>query len=411
MPFFIVREDITRMQVDAIVTAGEAGAVPDTTGGVNGRIHRKAGEGLLAAIMGKGGIKTGGASITEAFDLPCRYVIHTAGPQWQDGRHGEALLLASCYEESMRLAHSRGLSSIAFPLISTGRYGYPREEAVQVASRAIRNCLNSGMEMTAYLVVYDEEAFRISSGLFERVEQFIDEHYVEEHPARGEERPDMRMERLSVSVPEKELLAAYRAHSEQTEEAGRDAEAAKAFQEELERRRARIREARSAPREMASPCAAPRRKKRLFERAEREEACAMPAPARRAVPTAAELDEWLKHLDAGFAETLLALIDAKDMTDAQCYKKANVDKKVFSKIRSTPGYTPKKTTVVAFAIALELDMAATRDLLSRAGYGMSRSSKFDVIIEFFIARREYDVFRINEVLYDHDMPLLGSSVG
>lgn len=368
MPFFIVREDITRMQVDAIVTAGEAGVVPDTTGGVNGRIHRKAGRGLLAAIMGKGGIKTGGASITEAFNLPCRYVIHTAGPQWQDGRHGEALLLASCYAESMRLAHNRGLSSIAFPLISTGRYGYPRAEAVQVASRAIRNCLNSGMEMTAYLVVYDEEAFRISSELFDRVEQFIDEHYVEEHPVRGENRPDMQVGRLSFS----------------------------------------------APPEMARPCAAPRREKRLFERAERaerEDVCAMPAPARRAVPAAAELDEWLDHLDAGFAETLLALIDAKGMTDAQCYKKANVDKKVFSKIRSTPGYTPRKTTVVAFAIALELDMAATRDLLSRAGYGMSRSSKFDVIIEFFIARREYDVFRINEVLYDHDMPLLGSSAG
>ncbi len=357
MPFFIIRQDITKMAVDCIVTAGGARAVPNTSGGVNGRIHRKAGPRLLEAIARLGGIRTGGATITPAYDLPCKYVIHTAGPRWQDGIHGEPLLLRSCYREALALAHRRGLESIAFPLISSGTYGYPKEKAVQEASRAIREFLDGGAEMTVYLVVYDSEAFRVSSELFDRVEAFIDEHYVQERTA------PQRLQHLRESC--RKTL-----RSEETVCAS----------------------AHRAPEPLPMRSAAP-----------------MTSPKPKARMAISELEQRLSQLDEGFGAHLERLMKARNMKPAECYKRANVDKKVYSKIHKTPGYTPKKTTAVAFAMALCLNMEETRDLLSRAGYSLSRASEFDVIVEFFISHAYYDVDRINQVLYDHDMPLLGSN--
>ncbi len=261
--------------------------------------------------------------------------------------HGESTLLAACYRESLMLAHRKGLRSIAFPLISAGSYGYPRQEAMQVATAAIRSFLRDCPEMTVYLTVFDKESFRISEELYDRVEQFIDQHYVDVHRDRR---------RYNYETAAWQSL--------------------------------------DADMNVMPDISAP-----LPNMASGESSAAN-----------VRLDDLLANLDEGFRDMLLRLIDERGMTDPECYTRANVDKKVFSKIKTNKAYTPKKTTVMAFAIALQLDMNGTRDLLSRAGYGMSHASKFDVIMEYFITSKCYDVDRINQVLYDYDMPLLGSSV-
>ena len=351
MPLHIIREDITRMAVDVIVAAGSAApGTPQPTGGVNGSIHQRAGEKLLQALRRLGGIKTGGATLTEAYDLPCRYVIHTAGPVWRGGSYGEATLLHACYTQALKLAKRRGFETIAFPLISTGKYGYPKQEAMQVATGAIRDFLAEN-DMTVYLVVYDREAFRLSGEIFDRVEQFIDQHYVDEHYVARNRREEDWAESWNTSAP---LM-------------------------------------------MPAACA-PAPMAKAAKPAHGEEADLPP-----------ELLKRLNQLDEGFSGMLLRLIDERGMKDSACYRRANVDRKLFNKIKNTPGYTPRKSTAAAFCIALELDLPATRALLSRAGYSMSRSSVFDVVLEYFITRKEYDVLTINQVLWQYDQPLLGSN--
>lgn len=343
MPLQIVRDDITNMKVDAIVAAGSAHpGMPAPTGGVNGRIHQRAGFRLLEALRRRGGIRTAKATLTEAYDLPCRYVIHTAGPQWRGGSYGEETLLRACYREALQLAEKEKFESIAFPLISTGKYGYPKEEALRVAADEIRLFLETS-DIMVWLVVYDREAFRLSGELFEGVEQFIDQHYVDEHYVT---RRSSEME----------------------------------WAERYEVMQVRSRPVPSSRME--------------------------PPPAPGEIPEG--LVKKLSQLDESFALLLQRLIDQRGMKDSECYRRANVDRKVFSKIRNTPGYTPKKQTVIAFCAALELSYEDTCRLLARAGYGMSRASKFDVIIKYFFERGVYDVHAINQVLWHYDQPLLGS---
>lgn len=353
MPLYIIREDITRLQVDAIVTAGSAGGGKQPDGGVNGRVHQKAGSRLLAALRRLGGVRTGGATLTEAFDLPCRYVIHTAGPIWQGGRCGEEILLRACYQEALELAAHHGFGSIAFPLISTGRYGYPKAEALQVATDTIR-CFLDGHDLTVYLVVYSSEAFRLSGELYGEVEQYIDEAYVREHASLSNRRVQA-LEKLTVRMPPEDAI----------------------------------------PMERASRTIAP----------SSIPACA-PGPSDGTLPP--ELIRRLKQLDEGFRDMLLRLIDERGIKDSACYNRANVDRKLFNKIRNNPGYKPKKTTVTAFCIALELPLEEAREMLGKAGYSLNHASAFDVVVEYFITHRIYDVDRINRALFDFDMPLLGS---
>lgn len=448
MPLHIIREDITRMQVDAIVAAGNANpCIPNPTGGVNGSIHRRAGERLLHALRRLGGAKTGGATITPGYDLPCKYVVHTAGPRWRGGTYGEETLLRACYTEALGLAKRKGLTSIAFPLISAGTYGYPRAEAMQVATSAIRAFLNEH-DMMVYLVVYDRESFRISSELCEDVQQFIDQHYVDEHPAARNALPAQRCmaERDEVEfidppvMTDDEEAVRWQLQGSSKAESISDTDGMELFgpgsvPEMPWLEEATQRSLEPTPVEKATPeiqSATPYDdgdadwSGEIYGEASDGSALYPCAPSRplasvRSGPRDGlmcrqeripdSLQQQLQQLDEGFADMLLRLIDEKGMKDSVCYNRANVDRKLFSKIRSNPGYTPKKSTVAAFCIALELDMDMSRELLSRAGYAFSRSNMFDVIVEYFIGKRLYDVDIINQVLYAYDQPRLGSNVG
>ena len=329
MPLIIVRNDITKMKVDAIVNAANETLLGG--GGVDGCIHRAAGPELLQECRTLGGCRTGEAKITGAYRLPCRYIIHTVGPVWNGGKYGEREQLASCYRTSLALAKERGCETVAFPLISSGVFGYPKDQALRVAVDTISEFLAEN-DMTVYIVIFDRAAYQIGNKLFADIAAYIDDHYVDAHT-------DSRRERMRrMGVVENRMLTAYE----------------------------------DAP--MAT----------------------------------SGLDEALAHLDTGFSETLLKLIDRSGKKDAEVYKKANVDRKLFSKIRNNPDYKPSKPTAVAFAIALKLNLDETRDLIARAGYALSPSSKFDVIIEYFIMQRDYDIFKINEALFAFDQSLLGA---
>ena len=324
MPLHIVRNDITTMKVDAIVNAANESLLGG--GGVDGAIHRAAGPELLAECRTLHGCKTGQAKLTKGYRLPARFVIHTVGPIWRGGGHGERELLISAYRSSLELALEQGCRTVAFPLISSGVYGYPKDQALKVAVDTIGDFLLAH-DMTVYLVIFDRAAYTIGGRLFVDIAAYIDDHYVEEHT-------DSR---------------------------------------EAEYRRA-----------MAYACA---------------EAQTIGLPA--------DLNKAVKQLDESFSQMLLRKIDEKGMTDAQCYKKANIDRKLFSKIRSDVHYKPSKPTAMAFAIALELPLEQARQLLEKAGFAFSHASKFDIIVEYFIAHKNYNIFEINEALFAFDQSLLG----
>lgn len=353
MPFQIVRNDIANMQVDAIVNTTNPTA--EVGYGVDTAIHLKAGPKLLEARKALGLIPVGKAAITPAFDLEADFVIHTVCPVWQGGTHGEELLLANCYSSALQLALEHSCQSIAFPLMSAGTLGFPKPVALQLAMNAISRFLMMH-DMMIYLVVFNKDAFALSEKLFRSVESYIDENYI-----------------YHQTLKEYGVTAPRNARETQFDE----------------RRQMMQRRSRRAARMETEAC----------------------APSPKAAPYASmdDLESLLNHTDAGFSETLLKLIDRSGKTDAEIYKKANIDRKLFSKIRNNPNYKPKKPTVLAFAIALELDLEDTSMLLSRAGYALSHASKFDIIVEYFIKQKNYNIFELNEVLFAFDQPLLGSN--
>lgn len=343
MPLEIVRNDITTMAVDAIVCAANNRLL--LGGGVCGAIHAAAGPRLLKACRALHGCKTGAAKLTEGFDLPARYVIHTVGPIWRGGRHGERELLAACYRNSLALAKQQGCASVAFPLISAGAFGYPREDALRVATDTLRDFLlasDENAEMQLYLVIFDPASFQIGSRAYARIAEYIDDRYAEAHANA----------RCSA-MWDNELMPQEAASCAETIGSGP------------------------------------------------YEANGLSAPPPRS------LEDALGHIDESFSQMLLRKIDERGMTDPACYKRANIDRKLFSKIRSDAHYKPKKTTALALAVALRLSLEETRELLLKAGLALSPSEKFDIIVEYHIRAGQYDIFEINNALYRFDQPLLG----
>ncbi len=348
MAFQIIRNDITKVKADAIVNT--ANPEPVYAGGTDAAIYMAAGaEKLLAERRKIGKIETGQVAVTPAFSLSAKYIIHTVGPSWRDGKHGEREAVRSCYENSLRKAQELGCESVAFPLIATGVYGFPKAEALQIAVNVFSEFLFQS-DMQIILVVFDEESFVLSGRIFSGIDTYINENYVTEATDRFESlfrKAETVTENTYLDM-EKNVLAGYK-----------------------------------------TP----------------ENAQMAPAPAPMAAPRS--LEDLMAQVAETWQERLFRLIDEKGYSDVEVYKRANVDRKLFSKIRGNSDYQPKKITAVAFALALKLNLDETKDLLGRAGYALSPSSRFDLIIKYFIEQEVYDTYTINLALFEHKQPLLG----
>ena len=342
MPFEIIRNDITKMSVDAIVNT--ANPFPVIGLGTDSQIHEKAGPELLKARQRIGKIEVGCAALTPGFHLPSRYVIHTVGPLWINGSYGEEAALRRCYDQSLALALENHCQSIAFPLISTGTYGFPQDKALQIAVAAFSAFLMNH-EMQIYLVVFNREAYLLSEKLFRSVTSYIDQNYV-----------DRQEQILRCSAP---MPSERRPFLQQTPMAVQEKDFA--------------------------PCVA--------------------AP----FPKSMSLEDVLETADIGFSEALLQLIDQSGKKDSEIYKKANLSKQHFSKIRNNPNYKPTKPTALALAVALELNLEQTKELIGRAGFALTNSSKQDLIVRYFIENGNYNIIDINIALYEFDQGLLGSA--
>lgn len=405
MPFRIIRDNIINVQADAIVNA--ANPRPIVGEGVDTAIYEAAGrESLLEERRKIGRIRWGDAAATPAFALPAKYVIHTVGVRWHGGHFGERKVLASCYRNSLALAEELGCESIALPLLSAGVYRVPKDIAFCVAMMEIQRFLaNSDMDVT--LVVFSRDAFLLSSHLMEEVESFIDDQMVE--AVHKQEYP-LGLEGAVLSRRYAEEGRFFNAAPPVAGAgAGRAAGKRRIFVKE---------DAQPIPPEPDETCeAAPI--KSMMETAEDFGAVPITGPAYDAeIPDEAWVSERsvsanivqipdFDDLGMPFRDKLFELIDARGMTDPEVYKRANIDRKLFSKIRSSADYTPKKKTALALAIALELTLEETEDLISRAGYALSPSSRFDMIIKYFLVKEQYDIYLINATLFAHDEQLLG----
>ena len=331
MPLQISRNDINSIKVDAIVDPTDN--FFSGSGGTDKLIQEAAGTKLQETISEIGYIDNGTALITMAYNHPnARYIIFTCGPIYLDGNHNEAKILSSCYRQSLELAKEHDLESIAFPLVSSGSFSFPKGEALKIATDTITSFLLIN-EMDVYLLVYDKESFDSANKLYTDIKDYLNEN-LEVEEAKEERSTNNSFKFSSISSFFKPKKENY-------------------YDEEQS----------------------------FF--------------ASRFIP------------DESFSETLIRMIDEKGMHDPEVYKKANIDRKLFNHIKNTKNYRPKKETAVALAIGMELDINETDDLLERAGYVLSRSSKFDLIIRYCIENGIYDIYRINEILFEEDQKTLG----
>lgn len=507
MPFNIIRADITKVKADAIVnTANPQVAVG---AGVDQAIYEAAGAKALLAERAKiGPMKPGQAAATPAFALDAKYIIHTVGPAWRGGGYGECEAVASCYRESLKLADELGCESVAFPLISTGTYGFPKDEALRIAISEISAFL-FGHEMDVTMVVYGKEAFVISSKAFANIQTFIEDKDVKE-PLRGasgrherrrllnsfrEWRREKQIRDLEEELgrfPSEESIDNTMQFDEELGldydetsqldydlESLRDIEEGRWLDEEEELRSAPFVAPRAAsvdeeemasysmsegaleeampdepepypsysmsdagmPDEPITGAGAPSQQMELEERKQLEKLLRhehqmrlekqiqleeqkqlekqMPLEKKGRPGFAPSIgvrkdkrDENLKDVlgrkGESFQHMLFRIIDRKGLTDPEVYKRANLDRKHFSKIRSNENYTPKKKTALALAVALELNMDETVDLLRRAGLALSPNSEFDLIVGYCIEHRIYNIMDINTYLFKYDQELLGA---
>lgn len=392
MPLLIISSDITKVKCDAIVNAANSSLLGG--GGVDGAIHKAAGAELLKECKSLGGCKTGDAKVTMGYNLPCKYVIHTVGPIWCGGNNGERELLETCYKKSLALAKQMGCESVAFPLISSGIYGYPKDKALQVATSVIEEFLLLN-ELTVYMVIYDKCDFIIDADLYHSVSGYLQNNLYE-----------LLSRKSDFSSPSSSNFFSFKAIRAQKSTAEYDDEFA--FLEEDLNESGEIEEF-NCEDDLSTSI------KELSKKSEylKKEVFNNPpltlgsGTYKQRSSKQVTLEDMLAKMDDNFAVTLLKLIDLKGISDVECYKKANVSKQTWYKIMNERDYRPSKNTVLCFAIALKLTLEETEKLLATVGFTLSKSSKFDIIIEYFILNEEYNVFIINETLFKFDQVCLG----
>ena len=344
MPLQIIRQDITEIGCDVIVNATNERLQPGGSG-VDAGIHAAAGPELLEECRKIGHIDIGSAAMTDAYGLNCKKIIHTAGPVWRGGRNREKELLESCYTEALKLADGSGYESVAFPLISSGAFGYPKDRVFVIAVDTIYRFLLSH-DMTVYLVIYDKKSFSIGKKLFADVKEFI-----------GDEPSDT-----------KACRSINRRQTPQYDSA--------------------------APSRITRRGKLPSVNEALVCSDEVAEKCEL--------PSSVNIEGLILNLDESFALKLMRLIDLKGMSDTDCYKKANVSRQTWHKILNDPSYRPSKNTVLSFAIALKLTYDETQALLETVGFTLSRSLKSDCIITYFLKNGNYNLFEIEATLFQFD---------
>lgn len=374
MPFRIVRNDITRMQVDAIVNT--ANKKPKYSSGTDTAVYKAAGEELLLAERQKiGYMNAGEVAITPGFQLPAKYIIHAVSPRYKDGESGEEELLRSCYKKSLELAYENGCKSIAFPLIATGCFGYPKEEGMRIAVDEM-NAFLLKHDMLIYLVVFDTEATRLGLNLYPDLEAYIDHNYVCDK--REEEYGDRYFGSVSKGAP------GYDAYRVQRE---------------------RLEKSLKCPKETLDEC---------FAVSEMDSLGVTNDFAYKDLDddtyedfleeSESALKERMQHMADTFQQYLLYLIENKGLTNAEVYKRAIITKQLFSKIKLNPDYHPDKATAMRLCIGARLNLDETKDLLARAGYALSPCDKRDIIFSFFIENGVFDMIEIDIALEEHGLP-------
>lgn len=340
MPLRIVRNDIVKMTTDAIVNTANDHVAVGT--GCDGAVYRAAGYDELLNYRREyiGFVEEGGAFITPGFGLDARYIIHAVSPRFIDGDHGEEEKLRSCYRKSLQLAKENGVRSIAFPLISTGGFGYPKEEGLRIAVDEINAFLFEN-EMDIFLVVFDEKSTRLGEKIYPDLEAYIDLHYVE--VANDNEYAPIGFG----------FSTARLGQSRNIELAYCVKEAASVYFSERH---------------------------------------------------GSKLDERIKHISDTYSEYLMYLIHQKNLTSKEVYDGSIVSKKVFSKIKNNPDYHPNKQTALRLCIGARLNLDESRDLLARAGYALSPCDKTDIIFSYFIENEIYDIIELDIQLEEHGLP-------
>ena len=417
MALSIVRNDITKMMTEAIVNTANDHATVGT--GCDMAIYRAAGYDELLTYRKEriGFVPEGEAFITPGFNLMAKYIIHAVSPHYYNGNASEEEKLRSCYRNSLKLVKEYRISSIAFPLISTGGFGYPKEEGLRIAVDEI-NAFLAENEMLIVLVVFDEKSNTIGKMVYPGLEEYIDHKYVQEktlteYSEQAFRSPSQNKKSASKGVlgniinkdsrPGKRVLGRRRKESRPFDD--NEANTAAFNNYSLAGGRPGAAKNNYSVSDMsfaAKECsAAPK------ERSDEAEEC---LELDEAVDFEgvheSKLEERMRHMSDTFSEYLMYIIREKNMQNAEVYKRAIVDKKIFSKIKNNVNYHPQKLTALCLCVGAKLNLDESKDLLSRAGYALSPCDKTDIIFSYFIENEIYDMIELDIQLEEHGLPCI-----
>lgn len=380
MPFQIIRNDITKVKADAIVNT--ANPNPVVGAGTDSAIYNAAGkEQLLEERKKIGVINRGEVAVTPAFHLSAKYILHTVGPVWEDGKNGELEMLRSCYSKCMAKAVELGAKSIAFPLLSSGVYGVPNDKAIQTAISTITNELMLYDDLTVYLVIFSDASMELVRKIFGTVESHIDSEYVKAVMAAEYALSHMKMPDLQ-GVSEEDMVY-------------------------LRRRRERLMQLMGSSENSDIEADLSRTSLQQEATVAGKKAKTTDSIWKSADASKGVLEKKLGNLSKDpFRDKLYELINDSGMTNKEIYTRANLTRSHFSKLMTNKDMLPKKKTIFSLCIALQLDMNQTRDLLERAEWAFNPNNGMDLVVQSFIEHKQYNIYEINIFLMDHGLDIL-----